>query len=116
MAQWNGMYSGHTHETLVQDVEQALRHAIDAFRLATSEQERHGKAKSVRNLAKRLLSARRRLLKAKIVAAQRVRSAEAMEARAREIASLQDHHAESLQQGIADILSEFGAPDALGAG
>ena len=113
MAQWLGQYSGHTHESRVEDLEGALRLAIHAFTTATSEAELRSKAKSARNLAKRLLSARHRVLKARLVAALRVVTEEAHARRATEVESLRQREATLLQSGVQGILKEFAAPDAM---
>jgi hypothetical protein len=113
VAQWKGQFSGKTHETRVLDVEASLRCAVAAFRAASSPGEREKKAKDVRNLAKRVLSARLRLLKARISRAQEPRMTGAAPApwsdridalRAREIKVREDD--------VSGILVEFGAQDA----
>ena len=66
MAQWLGQFSGRTHETRVHDAEDALKHAVQAFRNVSAPHEREAKAKNVRHLATRLLQARIRLFKARL--------------------------------------------------
>jgi hypothetical protein len=64
VAQWLGQFSGRTYETRVQDVEDTLKHAVLAFCESSPADDREAKAKNVRNLAKRLLQARLRHLRA----------------------------------------------------
>lgn len=104
MAQWLGQYSGHTHGTAIEDAEALLRHAITVFRAAATEAERRRKAKSVRKLAKRVLSVRLRHMKSHLVNADR--HAPPSPLRLREEALR--------EQGVPGILAEFGAPDAAG--
>ena len=113
MAQWAGQYSGHTPRTRVQNVEDSLRRAVRAFKAAPSERERRTKARSVRNLAKRLLSARRQMRRARLVNARGDATKEAFERRAREIRSLREQEAGWTEQGVAGILCEFDARDAI---
>ena len=110
MAQWLGHFSGHTHATKVEDAEEALRHAVTVFRAAgTGDHPR--KAKSVRGLAERLLSARLKLLKARIAALEPV--AEGREQNAAGIEALRVREAQTRADGVKGILAEFGALDAL---
>ncbi|MBI3759170.1 MAG: hypothetical protein HY269_05380 [Deltaproteobacteria bacterium] len=102
MAQWHLQFTGHTHATHVEDLELSLRQAIDAFREAASSEVREKKAKAVQNLAKRLLAARLRLLKARIAAAPRSTG----------IDSLCQREIETRSKAINGILIEFGALDA----
>jgi hypothetical protein len=109
MAQWMGQYSGNTHKTRVEDLEAALRQAVHAFRMTISEPERRKKAKSIRNLAKRLLSARRHMLRARVAAT------EVFAQRGREIESLREREAAAAEEGVLGILAEFDAQDAMTA-
>jgi hypothetical protein len=113
MAQWLRQYSGHTHETRVEDLEAALRKAVHAFRMTGSEPERRKKAKSVLRLAKRLLSARRRVRRAWLGAAPRVASEGALAQEGEEIESLPEREAAAIEQGVLEILAEFDARDAM---
>jgi hypothetical protein len=67
MAQWTGQFSGSTHETKVQDIQNSLRQAIKILE-AASEVDRAGKLKSIRRLSERLLAARLKALRARISA------------------------------------------------
>jgi hypothetical protein len=116
MAQWLGQFSGNTHATAVADAEELLRHAIDVLRATSAGPERARKAKAVRNLAKRVFSARERFLKARRVEVHRVRTEEAMARHAREIDSLQCREAQLRKDGIVGILHEFGALEVVPAG
>ena len=106
-----GQYSGHTHATLVADVEASLRRAVSAYQSARSDPERKRKAKAVRNLAMRLLSARLRLLDSRIAAAGQSPTEEALAQHEKEIASWRERAATLRESGVRGILAEF---DALG--
>ena len=111
MAQWLGQFSGRTHGTRVQDAEDALRHAVQAFHEVAAPQERERKVKNVRHLAKRLLQARLRLLKARLVRAR--------EPRLTDLASRWTDGADAVQAremttraaGVNAILVEFGVEE-----
>jgi len=107
MAQWIGQLSGRTHESHIQETEETLRHAVEAFRLSPIE-ARSQKTKAVRNLAKRLLSVRIRRLKARLSVSLDRGMAEAMASRAKGIASLQRRIEATRTQGVPGILAEFG--------
>lgn len=110
VAQWLDQFSGNTHATKVADAEDALRHAVTAYRKATPG-DRGRKAKSLRSRAERLLAARLKLLKARIAALEPV--AEGREQNATGIESLREHEARTRVEGVSGILVEFGAADAL---
>jgi hypothetical protein len=112
MAQWLGFGSGHTHETRVEDAEEALRHAVEVFRASVPEDERRKKTKAVKRLAGRVMWARMQLLKARIAAAQEAQMGGALAERSKQIASLQHQAEVVLEGGISAILAEFGAQDA----
>jgi hypothetical protein len=102
MAQWLGQYTGLTHATRVADAEQGLRHAIEVLRVKGTIEERSVQTKIVCKLAKRVLSARTRLIKANLAAMGRhAEGADKMRRRVSELAEL----------GVAGILAEFGAAD-----
>lgn len=113
MAQWLGQFSGHTHETKVQDAEELLRHAVEVFRAADLSPDREKRAKALNRLAERLLTARLKLAKARIAAATDVQSGVALAKRANEIASLERNYAVLYEGGLLAILREFGVQDAL---
>jgi hypothetical protein len=113
VAQWLGQFSGHTHATKVEDAEDALRHAVTAFRAAGPD-DRRRKAKSVRNLAEQLLTARLKLLKARLAALEP--AADGREQNADRIESLRARESQTRAAGVSGILAEFGAPDALALG
>jgi hypothetical protein len=103
MAQWNGQYSGLTHETKVKDIETSLRAAIAAFD-AAAETERATKAKAVRHLAERLFSARAKALSARLSALRRP-AAEGVVPSG--LARLQTREKEVNEHGVVGILHEF---------
>jgi hypothetical protein len=110
MAQWLGQFSGNTHGTKVEDAEEALRHAVAVFRAADAGNRRR-KSKMVRHLAARLLSARLKLLKARLAALEPL--AEGRELNADGIEALRAREAQTRADGVNGILAEFGALDAL---
>ena len=105
MAQWSGFGSGNTHATRVEDLEDTLREAIAAFRSAAAEQDRQRTAKSVRKLAKRLLSARLKMFKARLSELQPLTSPWEGQG----IESLKNREARTRAAGLNGILAEFGA-------
>jgi hypothetical protein len=110
VAQWLGQFSGQTRATKVEEVEEALRRSVAVFR-AASPADRGGKAKSVRNLAERLLSARLRLLKARLAALDPV--ADGREQNTDGVEALRARETQARADGVHGILAEFGALDAL---
>jgi hypothetical protein len=114
MAQWSRQFSGHTHQTRVEDCEEALRGAGNSFREASAATSLE-KARNVRDLAQRLLSARRHLLKSRLLDADGA-SADRADRRAAEIASLRTRLETLDRGGIDGILEEFSLEDARGAG
>jgi hypothetical protein len=134
MAQWLGQFSGNTHETKVQDLEDSLRQSVATFKATCSDPERHEKAKAMGRLAERLLRARSKLLKSQISVAKerpisvsfgkrlRIESVEDRQAwdarsqvlrdkRSAEISLMEQKHAALLQAGVAAVLREFGMPE-----
>lgn len=103
MAQWNGQYSGLTHETKVQDIEESLRLAVAAFDVA-SDSQRPAKAKAIHHLAERLLAARSKALRARLPA---LREPGAKRTTSDQAAQLQARDHELHAQGVAGILREF---------
>jgi len=112
MAQWLGQFTGNTHATKVGELENLLRHAVTVFHVNRSAKTRKLKAKAVLNLAEKLLSARHRLLKARIVANTHLVGDEAGP-KMRSIKSLRDREAKARAQGLQGILVEFGAEDVI---
>lgn len=64
MAQWRGQFTDLTHVSKVADREEQLRCAVATFHLSNQPDGKSKRAKSVMSLAKRLLAARVKLLKA----------------------------------------------------
>lgn len=110
MAQWLGQFTGRTHATKVEDVEDSLRHAIASFRTADSD-DRRQKSKSVRMIAERLLTARLKALDAKL--AELKPAAEEHEQNAKKIQYLRAKESKARNEGVAGILREFRALDAI---
>ena len=106
MAQWAGGYSGNTHASRVQDTETILREAITALRGASAPSVRT-KAKTVQQLARKLLLARVRLMKARLAALPGGTPA------SRRRLALQERLASTQARGVTGILGEFKASDAL---
>lgn len=103
MAQWLGQFTGLTHEGKVKDLETSLRRAVEAFRAAPAE-DRPKKAKAVRKLAERLLSARLRVLRARMAVAPPPEHDERS-------AKLRAREAKLGEDGVTGILAELGATD-----
>jgi hypothetical protein len=110
MAQWAKQFSGQTHETRVEDCEEALRTAASAFRGAEPA-EQTPRAKNVRAVAKRLVSARRHWTKARLLSLEGGAVDEAV-AHRQEISSLRERLERLDANGVADVLAEFGVDDA----
>lgn len=107
MAQWAGMGSGRTHESRVQEIEASLRHAIVALN-ASTEDDRKTKAKNVRRIAKRLLSARVKRLKVRYAEYSDYATADVREKRKHALESMGRRIEELEEGGTAAILKEFG--------
>ncbi len=107
MAQWKGQFTGRTHDTKVQDVEFALRQAIESFENAP-QKEQIGKLKAVQKLSKRLLDVRLKALRARLSAVTETGST-SQEAR---LATHLRRRVQQLEaQGVDEILREFGVYD-----
>lgn len=105
MAQWAGQYTGRTHATADVDAESLLVRAIAAFSAADAETRvRH--AKQVVRLAKRLLTVRRRRLKARVEDQQAIHGA----------TDADDDLRRLEEGGIAAILAAYGGLAALTPG
>jgi hypothetical protein len=107
MAQWLGQFSGHTHATRVEDAEAALHHAVGVHREAASSLDRDKQSKAVKRLANRLLTARLKLMKARIAAAKVIQTGVTLEKRTNEIAPLELRYAKMREAGLDAILREF---------
>ena len=112
MAQWLGQYTGNTHATKIEDLENSLRHAAKVFQETRSAKKRKLKAKAVLNLAKKLLSARLRLLKARLVANTPLVGDEAGP-QMRSVKSLRDREAKARTESLQGILLEFSVEDVI---
>jgi len=109
MAQWTGQYSGRTHETKVEDLEESLRLAVQALTAAQGA-ERRRKAKAVFRLAIRLLKARHRLLRARI--SSRLPTAATRPGGG--TTGLELREQDLLAPGMSGVLREFGVPESDG--
>jgi hypothetical protein len=118
VAQWLGQFTGRTHGTAVSDAERLLEHAVTIFGEA-SPADRTKKAKACRALAKRVLSARARFLRARIAATADPATTEIVDGNALQIASLEDALAAVTRGGVDAIVREFAgaaAQDVLATG
>jgi hypothetical protein len=106
VAQWARQFSGQTHETRVADCEEALRTAAAALHGADPADQKR-KAKNVRAGAKRLVSARRHLMKARLLGLEAGAADEAA-AHQQEISSLRERLEALDAHGLEDVLVEFG--------
>jgi hypothetical protein len=111
MAQWLGQFSGRTHETRVLDAEATLRRGVGALREANTAEERERLTKQVRNLSKRLLTARLQLLKSRIARASEQRMGGSPTPWADGIAALRAKESQIREKGINGVLQEFDAAD-----
>ncbi len=106
MAQWMRQFTGATHDTKVQDVEESLQSAVQALADAAGE-ARADKLKAVEQLAGRLLKARLKAVRAKISAL----SEPGMERKAaKQLPGLETSRQQLLDQGVDGILREFKIP------
>ena len=108
MAQWRGQFSGRTHETRVQDAEAALKHAVEVFDAASAPHERVKTAKNVRHLAAKLLQARIRAFKARLVRASDPRMTGQPSAWNNGVDHLRAEESATRAGGVHGILVEFG--------
>ena len=79
MAQWARQYMGLSHATMVEDLENDLRHAVEMLNAADSDEDRQKNAKAVHKLSERLLAARLKLFRARIRDLEPVSDAETYE-------------------------------------
>lgn len=114
MAQWIWGYTGETHATAVEDAEELLSHAATVFAAETDPRVRRKKARSIQGLARRVLRARTRFLKARLSERKDPRE-EVRSARAKELASLRQRLEDTEQRGVVGILEEFNVATALAA-
>jgi hypothetical protein len=107
MAQWAGGYSGNTHATRVDDAEAALKQAITTIRDRSADEPMAQDFAKVTRMAERLLSARVRMLKARLTALQDASAQEGASAGA-QLSDLRDRLTTVQAQGVAGILAGFG--------
>ncbi len=110
MAQWNGQFTGNTHATKIEDLEETLVQAVSAFRTVSSDAESGSKGKAVRKLAEKLLSARLKFLKARLNDAEPV-TEENIKKQISQVENLRHQEAQMRLEGISGVLAEFDAPD-----
>jgi hypothetical protein len=113
VAQWLGQFSGRTRETRVQDAEDALKHAVQAFRDVSAPHEREKKAKNVRHLATRLLQTRIRLFRSRLARASEPRMTGRPSAWSDGVDHLREQESATRAGGVEAILVEFGAEAAV---
>lgn len=106
MAQWYGQFTGNSHSTKVKDLEEMLIHAVNVYRESSNE-EKITKAKAIQKIAEKLLTARLKLLKAKLYDAEPVID-EKGEKQAIQIKHLQEKIFNVESVGVNGILEEFG--------
>jgi hypothetical protein len=111
MAQWMGQFSGHTHGTKVDDIEESLRKAVAAMG-ASRGVDRDRKVDAVRHLAERLLRARVKLLRARIASAAELKYKNGR-ASSGKVPHLRSRARELETQGVDGILKEFGAYETI---
>jgi hypothetical protein len=107
LAQWAGGYSGNTHATRVEEAEAALRRAAAALKSGVSSDQPPKAAAKARKLAERVLSARVRMLKARLSAMQDASARDAAPAGSEELSALRTRLARVQEQGLPGILAEF---------
>ncbi len=107
MAQWLGQYTGNTHKTKVQDIEKSLRKAVDAFKVA-AVYDKERKTKALLHLAKRLLRARHKMMRARIALLTEGRPPSET---SQKVAHLIAQEQELIKFGVSGILKEFGGID-----
>jgi hypothetical protein len=106
MAQWYGQYTGNSHSTKVKDLEEMLIHAVNVYRESSNE-EKVTKLKAINKIAEKLLTARLKLLKAKLYDVEPV-IAEKKENQSVQIKHLQEKIFNVQNAGLNGILEEFG--------
>ncbi len=100
-------FTGATHDTKVQDVEESFQSAVEALADADDE-ARADKLKAIEQLAGRLLKARLKAIGAKISAL----SEPGMEIKAaKRLPGLETRRQQLLDQGVEGILREFNIPE-----
>jgi hypothetical protein len=100
MAQWKGQFSGRTHATKVKSLERTLTVAVSALQVA-SEDDAQRRLKAARNIAQRLLSARLRMMRARISMAREKQEDSG-------VGTLRSREAAAQAGGVDAILREFG--------
>jgi hypothetical protein len=106
VAQWSGGYSGNTHATRVADAESALKQAVTALRVSQGGAAAGQQREKVARMADRLLSARVRMLKARLVALRDASAQDRMSPA--QLIDLETRLETLQEQGVAGILTEFG--------
>jgi hypothetical protein len=112
VAQWSRGFAGNTHATRVQEAEAALRNAVAAFKAQGASAPPEA-LKTTRKLAEKLLSARLKMLKARLVALEDAGASGTMPGYAKDLASLRERLASTREQGLAGILTEFSVEQAV---
>ena len=110
MAQWIGQFTGNSHATKVQDLEETLRHSITVYRETDSAEERLRKRKAIEKLAEKLQNARLKFLKAKLYDAEPVKEHDSRK-QGKQIENLHQQLEKVCSDGISGILKEFNIED-----
>ena len=112
MAQWVGQYTGNSHATKVQDLEETLRHSIIVYWVTASDDERLRKRMAIEKLSEKLLNARLKFLKANLYDAEPVKETDSKK-QSSPIESLRQHLEKVRLEGVNGILKEFDAEDLI---
>jgi hypothetical protein len=107
VAQWAGMSTGKTRDSRVADAEASLRRAISAL-VGADPAHRQSKAKNVSALAKSVLSARVRRLKAVLNESSEQRRTGYEKYSPAEVAAQRKNLEELQRSGVEAVLKEFG--------
>lgn len=105
MAQWNGQFTGRTHETKVARIEDTMWVAVKSLFAASKEKDYEQKRSTVEKVANRLLSARLKMLGARIARLTEVRSPDEYSP---QVKILMARESATSKGGVAAILKEFG--------
>ena len=106
MAQWQGQFSGRNHATKVADIERSLLTSIDSLTQGDA-QNRKELLQNIHAIAKKLLTARLKMLRARMTQL----SEPGRQQDQRQTASLKATIDQMTAEGLDSILREFGIDD-----